>query len=124
MLEAQEFTVNKETFMGEHARFLNACQMMKYSPLQNTSPLRKQGTESFSESLACARACIRDLREFVAAVLGWEAEDLIGRCPLVRCYTATRRSWKSCATVQRGRCVRRIAVPVFKPERRSDPGSS
>lgn len=126
MLEAQCY-VNKN-IMGEHARFLECLtDSDDTSPTLDTSPTRKREDQSNGNTSrhslalrACSGPAIRDLREFVQAVLGWEAEDLVdvparqvlggdmGRLEVVLPqYNETLRPTH--------------AVPVFRPEEDQNP---
>lgn len=112
MLEAQCY-VNKN-IMSEHARFLE-CLVDD----DNTSPQRKQGNKSADHSLAL-RACIRDLREFVQAVLGWESDDLVD-VP-ARQVLSGEMAKLEVVLPQYNETLRPThAVPVFRPEDDQNP---
>ncbi|KAA1258074.1 hypothetical protein LF1_05890 [Rubripirellula obstinata] len=97
MLEAQCY-VNKN-IMGEHARFLECLAQ---------------------DDAGVTRPELRDLREFVQAVLGWEAEDLVDVPP--RQVLGGDMGRLEVVLPQYNETLRPThAVPVFRPEEDQNP---
>lgn len=97
MLEAQCY-INKN-ILGEHARFLSCL------PADDAGVVTPE---------------IRDLREFVQSVLGWESADLVD-VPQRDMLTGALRSLEVFVKVYEERIRPTHAVPVFQPKEGQNP---